>query len=56
MSVGWVGFYCGLIIGTPCGVLILAACLIPRQRDRNIDRMFADVVPPRNANPPRLPR
>lgn len=56
MTPGWIGFVCGLFIGAVGGVLITALCVFYRFSGDDINRMFNEAVPPRNALPPRLPR
>lgn len=56
MSHTWIAFVCGLVVGAPIGLLALALCVVAKRGDQDIDRLFSDVVPPRNTIPPRLPR
>jgi len=59
MSPGWIGFICGLIVGAPVGIIVLALCIVAKRADGDIERLFSGVVPderPKNTLPPRLPR
>ena len=59
MSVQWIGFWTGCLLGCIAGVALMALCVIAKRSDRDMERMFSDVVPPekpRNVLPPHLPR
>ncbi len=59
MSDVWLGFACGMFLGAPAGMVVMALCVIAKQADRDISEMFEGTAPgdrPLNTVPTGLPR